>query len=174
MVVYSIQPLSVLKKIMKGEYYPDNLKIPQDFIRAYKWYMRQAGLPRYPIWIWKERPDLRKYRTIQDSNLKKGKVKFALLKLEIPDHLILLTDFGLWHMVLNNQPICYNEKEFNKLAKASQKQIEATWKRIIYKNENSYQKFDSKWIGKVELQGIVAKITPSMILEIKYFSQINK
>ena len=77
----------------------------------------------YPIWFWHQyknskskRPDLR-----ESGLLSKG-TKGVLIEFEKPETEILLSDFNLWHFVLNYWHIANNEEqelEFNKLLKTS-------------------------------------------------------
>lgn len=83
--------------------------ISADFEKPYQWMMQQMAqriAPRpdthYPIWCWhtywnaqKRRPDLR-----QAAHLPKG-TKGVLLSFEATEKEVLLSDFDLWHHVLN-------------------------------------------------------------------------
>lgn len=87
---------------------------------SYDWLVRQMekrigprpdGV-RYPVWAWyqfawKKKPDLRKERW---SNGSPGE-KQACIFLDVPDDLVLLSDFGNWHHVLNGWPILDTEEE---------------------------------------------------------------
>lgn len=81
-----------------------------EFLNAYQWMIRQAeenGIHRppsciYPIWAWYrarglkgDRPDLR-----ETGHLARGE-KGVLLELEVERNRVLLSDFDLWHFVLN-------------------------------------------------------------------------
>jgi hypothetical protein len=49
------------------------------------------------MWAWPERPDMRSY----GHQPPEGQ-RLVLLKLQVPGEKVLLSDFGDWHMVLND------------------------------------------------------------------------
>lgn len=99
-----------------------------DFAAAYRWMVAQMRqrLPRpsfaakTPLWAWyqyrgpdRPRPDLRKR-----SHLPAGQ-RGVRIEFELADELVLLSDFELWHLVLNNWYLGESEADadaFDKLA----------------------------------------------------------
>jgi hypothetical protein len=94
-----------------------------DFKMAYNWMIEQMkirlkiNMPddlTYPVWAWyqwcnedKRKPDLR-YSGYGEKGTKLYRIEF-----EIEDHKVLLSDFDLFHFVLNYWYISKNEKENN-------------------------------------------------------------
>lgn len=68
---------------------------------------------RYLAWAWyaqngkHNKPDLRSERWGYGP----GNEQYACIELEIPDDLALLSDFDVWHIVLNNGLISETEEE---------------------------------------------------------------
>lgn len=102
---------------------------PDPFRRAYDWLaeqMVQRGLIRpdpgfYPLWAW---PD---YDKLCSSYLRPDGPVTVLsdqvyLEIDVPDSLVLLSDYELWHLVLNGSRATEKEK--------------ALWPRLM---------FDLKW-----------------------------
>ena len=132
MILYTLQPTAVvdlMKKngrficdINKSEYAND-----EKFINAYNWLIEQMktkiGCPKnskYPIWAWY------KLDASQENMIEKIKHFFgcspisessAIIELEIPDEDVVLTDYNLWHDVLNDRWINpgENEKQWDEL-----------------------------------------------------------
>ncbi len=79
-----------------------------DFKDSYRWMVSKMEelLPKsdiycnFPLWSWfkhdGKKPDLRK-----SSYLSKGEIGY-LIKFEIDDNKVLLTDFDKWHLILNH------------------------------------------------------------------------
>jgi len=96
----------------------------EEFLIPYQWMISQmikyiGNKPNencYPIWAWYQwkddkhkRPDLRR-----KGHSPKGE-KCVLIKLNVPDKLVLLSDFSTWHYALNYWYLPLNEldnKEF--------------------------------------------------------------
>ena len=109
--------VSILQK--NGVLTTDKTYIEQDFISAYNWMsMKLNSIDKkpshcnYPIWAWKCydksrfcKPDLRlRWGT-------KAKEELYLIELEIPDKKVLLSEYHLWHSVLDNNYIAYSEDD---------------------------------------------------------------
>lgn len=97
--------------------------IEKEFLPAYQWMAGKMKLKLgykpedvdYPIWAWyqwkgvdKKKPDLR-YK----GHLPKGQ-KGVLIEFEVNENEVLLSDFYLWHYVLNYWYIPENEKDDEK------------------------------------------------------------
>lgn len=101
-----------------------------DFIEPYHWMMKQMDekIPNYkgeyPIWVWTDRPDLR-----ESGHLNKGD-RGVLLKIEIEDHRVLLSDFQAWHFVLNKWYFDLEDFE-NDNSHFSQYEMEKSWEMIF-------------------------------------------
>ena len=145
------------------DYVGDQFKV------AYQWICGQMekrkihlnGKP--PIWAWKQwnatqiMPDLR-----ARAHLMPG-AEGVRIELDVPDDLVLLSDFGTWHAVLNNHFLSYTEKEHDK--KHSQKQIEKSWERVF-----EFGKGDPEWVGDGDsIQATIPKIQKDWIKKVKHF-----
>ena len=84
--------------------------IEEDFFHAYEWMVDQMakrlpmrpGQDRFPLWAWyqwqneeRRKPDLRSGGYMPKDQ------KGVRIEFEYPDQSALLSDFGLWHYVLN-------------------------------------------------------------------------
>lgn len=75
---------------------------PRHFGPYYRWMKTQMEkrIPgyggRYPIWCYVKKPDLR------STSFGKGGTRQVRIEFEAPDEKVLISDFGLWHVPLNN------------------------------------------------------------------------
>ncbi len=114
MTLWTMQPVELYQSILEtGKYIcdPKQGSMPE-FIEMYDWLVEQmkerVGKPPegviYPVWAWYAqngkhyKPDLRSERWGYGS----AGDKFACIEIEVPDELVLLTDFDLWGIVLNH------------------------------------------------------------------------
>lgn len=128
MLLWTIQPLEVLEILdTKGVFTCDETSksFNNDLKDSYDWLVKkmdEKGIvhPKelhYPIWAWHtmdwkhEKLDLTK-----DWYDEEG-AKRVCLEIEIPDNEVLLSDFNLWHFVLNKSWIddSTNEVEYDKM-----------------------------------------------------------
>lgn len=131
MIVWTIQPLDIYKKLIERKIlYCDSKQdgfwglISEEFQAAYDWLTGQMrlriSLPpkgvQYPFWAWAlidgaiKKPDLRRteFNNYSGENV--------VLELEIPDKKILLSDEENWHYVLNDwylHDVNENEDKWN-------------------------------------------------------------
>ena len=134
MKMWTIQPVSVINDINEKGVFRCIPELAPDiadgsYVRPYNWLVKQMKKEigdspegvQYPIWAWflvdkhNKKPDMRLagFRCYSPS---------VLIELEIPDDRVLLTDFDMWHCVLNNGPM-YNanydaktEEEFDRIS----------------------------------------------------------
>ena len=128
MKLWTIQPIEFYNELIKnGEIHCYEKHIDSHFIESYNWMIAQMenrigkkpNKSIYPIWSWyqyknseSKRPDLR-----TSSFLPKG-TKGVRIEFKKSETEILLSDFNLWHFVLNYWHISDNkeqELEFDKL-----------------------------------------------------------
>jgi Domain of unknown function (DUF3841) len=121
MRLWTIQTQGAWEKLQKdGILIASQEFIHPDFLPAYSWLNDQMSLrlpPKpaavtFPIWAWyqwqdakQSRPDLRRR-----GHLLSGE-RGVLLECIIPDQLVLLSDFHLWHYVLNYWYLAKDEAE---------------------------------------------------------------
>ena len=87
------------------------------------------------LWVWlqcesKKRPA----PTMSPSEIQDGEEQAVMLELNVPDDTVLLSDFMLWHLPLNNGAICskHESKEYEKCSPENQKdRMLTTWERIF-------------------------------------------
>lgn len=92
---------------------------------AYSWMKTQMHkrLPNYsgdfPIWAWFNAPD-------SDYHMEENDM---IIEFEVPEDRILISNFGAWHSVLNNQPMYFEDREYSK------EEIEKSWDLIFDLND---------------------------------------
>ncbi|MDQ1146528.1 hypothetical protein QE429_003355 [Bacillus sp. SORGH_AS 510] len=143
----------------------DPNKIWPEFSDAYNWMMQQMKkkIPKYtgeyPIWLWTEKPDLRRY-----GHLNKGE-RGVLLKVEIEDSRLLLSDFMAWHSVIYNTYFFIDEDEDHLFYTSNRTAIEESWQRIF---DLEFLEQNSNW-GDVRIQGVTGKLTLDEISIVREF-----
>ncbi len=141
MQLYSIQPENLYEKLLKekeltnnGEFLSD---FGKDFSGQYKWMteqMQRRGIEKthgakYPFWAWykysskKNKPDLR-----QAGHALRG-TNCVCMELELAEDSVLLSNFDLWHCVLNDMPV-FAEDEWDDSYAAYKKQSSEEQARI--------------------------------------------
>ena len=155
----------------------------KDFEVPYQWMEKMAAklikdwkVTSRPIWTWTTKPDLRNYRFIKVPRSPKEQ-EFVLIELEVPEDKVLLSDFDMWHLPLNNSPITYTEKQWDRVkGNLSQKEMEKTWERCLIRTDKYFDKFDPKWVGEKssKVQGIINCLKIEQIIGVKSFKVINK
>lgn len=118
MKLWTIQPYNVYEIINNTGIYTCNPNLSSlleycleddNFVNAYKWISKEMkkciGNPphnvNFPVWAWykvngeHKRPDMRTFgmRVFEKS---------VLIEIEIPDDQVLLSNFEMWHIVLND------------------------------------------------------------------------
>ena len=145
MRVWSIQPVEIAERVEAGERFLCDpaqavcYNLDDSFQQAYHWLVgeMEQRIPRpedvqLPIWAWhrsygnQSKPDRR--RPLFSEYGKED----AILELEIPDELVLLTDFDHWHSVLSNCPILTDEEyEVDPDREYTRQETEATWRQLF-------------------------------------------
>lgn len=102
MILWTIHSIEVFDLLNKQGYYHGSCEhIDNYFLYAYDWMKKQLAIKTginkeyHPVWAWTKRPDLRRC-----GYLEKGK-KGVLIEFEIDKREVLISDFDLWHYVLN-------------------------------------------------------------------------
>ncbi len=130
--------------------------VDQDFLSGYEWMRIQMNKylgsgttgNQYPLWAWyqaknenEKRPDLR-----ESGYLQRGKTGFRV-EFEKDRSEVLLSDFELWHFVLNQSFLAksmykfdqfekrlyrsFGTSNFSELPHAVQNEIEESWEKIF-------------------------------------------
>jgi len=113
----------------------------RDFLPAYDWMVSQMltriGQPAkrvsLPIWAWyqydnhrQKRPDLR-HSTLLPPGTRGHRIEFT-----IPDHDVLLSDFELWHYVLNYWYLPQSERDADEFS-ARHESLRCSWSNPPHK-----------------------------------------
>ncbi len=124
----------------------------QDELRfAYDWIameMRQRiGEPptdvRYPVWAWyqlsglRKRPVMRAYR-----NWAKAGTPFVLMTVDVPDKMVLLSDFDMWHIVLANDYLAMREADDKEQYTEAEKM--KSWENVFRYNADATDYWPNK------------------------------
>ena len=125
MRLYTVQPKEVWEQIKSGqdficdkkksEYLDETDISNRGFINGYNWLVKQMNKKiqnpdkiEYPIWAWYKREGINEYPDLNGLGLGYNE-PCVMIELEVPDEEVLLSDFDLWHCVLNDSYI-YDEK----------------------------------------------------------------
>lgn len=194
MKLWTIQPLEIYDLICSESIITNSKDfIQSDFKQAYDWMILQmekriGNRPfkkSYPFWAWyqyasqkKKRPDLR-----NSCLLEKG-TEGVRIEFDKPDNQVLLSDFNLWHCVLNYWHIPNNEEEslgFDRLLEVNKiefvnkerytseirKIVEESWSKIFdmnYEKEYSANRFEEK-----SIQATFWSLNKEEITRVDYF-----
>ena len=165
----------------------DERFVDSDFLSAYGWMAKKlsqkvpktATNPRYPIWLWKCwdkhkscKPDLRVRWGRRGEEL-------VLVKLDISEELILLSEFDLWHYVLNKwflpkdkkefelyRNLIAGDKKFEQLEEKEKEFIKKSWDRVL-----SWDSLDNSFHNKLgsSIQAVTWEIKKEWILHTREF-----
>ena len=141
MRLWTCQPWSVVEKVVKDGSFVCNPKKStyindKIFREAYEWLIQQMikkiGKSDYhavyPIWAWYfvsgEIPDFTKWDYLGNSETD------VWIELEIPEDRVVLTDYSMWHCVLNRS-INYKANYINNIS-------DEEWKRRTMEEDNYY------------------------------------
>lgn len=122
------------------------------YLTAYQWMMQQMyerlGPPdpaaRLPLWAWYQYSGRRKKPIARKHQLPKRQRGYRV-ECDVPEEQVLLSDFMLWHQVLNNWYLPTDladdeafDREFDGISESQpdrigrrQRAIEASWQRIF-------------------------------------------
>lgn len=123
MLLWTIQHKSAYEKLIETstlQANEHNLFFEDDFLDAYRWLSEQMkqriGNPpdsvQYPVWAWYQwegvhkRLDMRSHRKWTEKG-----TPIVLLTIDVPDNLVLLSDFDMWHCVLNQSYLPLTEED---------------------------------------------------------------
>lgn len=158
MLLWTIQPKTVYDQLKdNGHVHCDGRKSTtllrfdesgqeNKFRKSYKWMsgkMQERGIPikSYPIWAWYKYPGAKKGS--RKISLPRAKweadlhVESCRIEFDAPDNLVLLSDFELWHSVLNEWVASDDFAEIDMIDELEKSGIdirhivEKTWERIF-------------------------------------------
>lgn len=190
MKLWTIQPVYILNELEQYGVYrarTERISMPE-FLPRYDWLCdflnkkdaRPEGV-EYPVWAWhtfcgkRKKPDLR--YTCYGA---KGE-ELVCMELDVPDDKVLLSDFELWHFVLNDwwldtgmfepdfteEQYDVNHKAFKALSKEEQQaEKEKSWLNIFEVDTV----VDNDFIRRgVDVQAIFWELRIEWIKKIQYF-----
>jgi hypothetical protein len=187
MRLWTIQHIDVWNKLQKkGLYKTDKRFICfEDFKEAYEWMVDEAKRinPEWkesrPVWFWTKKPDLRTYRFVRIPGKPKT-IPHVLIEIEVDPKELLITDFDMWHQVLNSSYVPKNSKDYDRfynklprkyhyvshklLPEKFQKEMLKSWSRIV-KSEKASK--------KVSCQAIKEDLKMSEVKKVKFFNFQN-
>jgi len=109
-----------------------------DFLHAYQWISEQMkehiGLPpeeiHYPVWAWYQWESVRKRLDMRSHRrwTTKG-TPIVLLTIDVPDNLVLLSDFDMWHCVLNTSYLPLSKED--EIENSTTAEKTESWKKIF-------------------------------------------
>lgn len=180
--MWTIQDIPAYEKMQETgilEVPNDNFVTP-DYVPAYDWIktkMLERGLlpssssQVYPVWAWYQLCGQRKVDLRSGQGMKGARL--VRIEFDVPRDEVLLSDFCLWHAVLNNGYIGDNEQEdeyyWDNESLFSREDIEKSWEKIF--NIAEIQK--NPYLCEPELQSIQAtlwKIDMDQVREVKFFT----
>ena len=141
-----------------------------DFIIAYNWMSQQMRLrisepPRgvqYPVWLWhtwegeRKRPDMRR------SAYAAAGTPIVLLTAEIPDEIVLLSDFDRWNIVMCENFLATGEEDD---FPHSPEETRESWNRIFDVSSASPYYSDS-----LSIQATVWEVRKEWIRKVEFFT----
>lgn len=152
----------------------DHLFCENDFREQYDWIAQQLTIRvspppqgiKYPVWAWykcegkRKRPDMRSHAWHWCN--RKG-TPIVLLTVDIPDNLVLLSDFDRWNIVLNGQYLSKDEDD-DAESNVDACVIRKSWKRIFDLSPSEY------WGRCDTVQAIMWEIKQEWVLKTEFFS----
>lgn len=102
MKLWTIQNEDFFEKLNKQKIITTGQQpIEENFKWAYDWLKAKMAIDTYPIWAWYQWEGKQKRRDLRSGGFAKRGTKMVQLHIEIDDDQILLSDFDLFHYVLN-------------------------------------------------------------------------
>ncbi|MBR1628687.1 MAG: DUF3841 domain-containing protein [Lachnospiraceae bacterium] len=186
MILWTIQPVEIWNIIQKTGVYrcnPAKSSMADLSAEAYDWLVRnmkeRIGPPpegvEYPVWAWymqegkHKKPDLRRERWAYGA----GNESYVCIEFEITSDQVLLSDFDLWHFVLNDWYLSETEDEDDQMyaifdtlpSDERRKFCEESWKGIF-----DVTKLDNEWMRRgYWVQATIWELRKEMIRDARFF-----
>lgn len=194
MILWTIQTAEAVATLERTGVLIANAGEPNPlFAAAYRWLSRQmthrigpAAEGARPLWAWhawggkkRPRPDLRCREYLEAGT------RGARIELEAADNRVLLSDFSLWHSVLNDNYCATSERDWNSFIALESRltatdirlrathpllraKTEASWERIFDLN-----RFREGWIAnraQKQIQATFWELPLHAVRDIKWFT----
>ena len=186
MKLWTIQPVEIIDILQRDGVYRCDINKSEnysEFKNAYIWIvneMNKRNIPnvsnvKLPLWAWHTRDWKHKKPDLRLAEYGKKGQKYVCIEFEIPDDYVLLSDYELWHWVLNNDWIddSTNEAEwdtmhdeYDKLPTTEKEDLKVkSWQKIF-----NVEPLDTEWCktGRY-VQATFWELRTDMIKDIKYF-----
>lgn len=188
MKLWTMQPIEVYNILLRDGVFicdPDQVDMPE-FLKAYDWLNIHLNNkdPKpdnvsYPIWAWYRFNDMEKKPDLRHTCYGTRGQKMVCLELEVPDEKVLLSDFDLWHWVLNDWWLdnCfyqeYREKDYDKnhqwfksLCPEKQRELKnSSWLQIF-----NIGRYESDWISRGKyIQAVFWELKKEYVKKVQYF-----
>ena len=190
MRVWTIQPVDVMEEINRKGFYvcnPDKAMYISDpevsFKDSYDWlvkemYKRVGSAPSgvsYPVWAWYSRDWKHKKPDLRNAGYDTPGTRCVCIELEIPDNEVLLSDYDLWHYVLNkwwiDDSTCEEEWDrnqdwFDSLSVDYREKLKVdSWSKIF-----DLTPVNTKWMCKGRyIQATFWVLCKENIVDVRYF-----
>lgn len=175
MILWTIQHKNAYEKMLAtGSLTADDDYIfaPEFNLPAYQWLSTRmenligeppAGV-HFPVWAWyqwegvRKRPDMRTHRRWTTKG-----TPIVLITFEIPDNMVLLSDFDMWHVILNDGYLALTEDDDKD--DYTEEEKTKSWDNVFqYDLQNDYWGFDCK-----STQATMWEIKSEWILKAEHF-----
>ena len=157
----------------------DKEHVMEGFEDAYDWMKKNmvkrgillngASVHDYPIWAWYKlcgkKPDLR------TSGFAERCTPLVLLTLKVDPSRVLLSDFDLWHNILNNWYICETEEQYEKFnnLKYYKAHHKKTWRRVFKVFDKKLMDFHGITENNQSIQAVLWNISIDDVVGFRYF-----
>lgn len=160
MIIQTIQPLCVLEKLQSEGIVRAISYLEKDFIseqwgfaQSYEWMKKQMNSRQiYPevqdkdlFWGWAWSGDRNQKKIDLRTRKHENKPGHVILTLDKSDDDILLSEFGLWHHVLNYWPICVTSEQEIYWDEIVKNEIHNFYQHKPLKNHLLHEKISSSW-----------------------------
>jgi len=124
------------------------------------------------------KPDLRSERHLFSDGRKAKTLNMVLLEIDVPDERVLVSDFALWHFVLNEYSIFFGNEEIKWEGKEKSKRYlkfkEKSWERCLILPQNDFSKYPKDLRTSGILQACIPEIRIEYIKKVTPFILLNK
>ena len=141
------------------------------FRSSYDWLVEQMkkriGMPpddvKYPVWAWyqwegaRKRLDMRTHRYGGEMG-----TPIVLLSIDVPDNMVLLSDFDMWHVILNNGYLPLYEKD--DIEDSSEDEKLKSWENVFCIDEVT-----DCWYVPKSTQAIFWELKKEWVLKAEHF-----
>jgi hypothetical protein len=190
MRLWTIQPVEVLEEINRLGYYICNPKKAMyisdkevNFKSSYDWLIiemekrigkRPNGVS-YPVWAWHTRDWQYKKPDLRQAGYDTPGTKCVCIELEVPDNEVVLSDYDVWHFILNDWYFdnSMNEEEWDSKHKyydrlSPEKKLEKklkSWQGVF-----NITPYESDWFCRGRyIQATFWVLKSSYIKKVQYF-----